>query len=80
MAQPSLANSTSNLLPEPTDNEREMHMRRACARVLSPRSFLLLARAQLAAHTQPGLRADPMALALRLLHVSRRVAPDLTWL
>ena len=25
-----------------TENEREMHMRRACARQLSPRSFLLL--------------------------------------
>ena len=52
-----------------TENKRGMLMRRACARTLSPRSFLLLG---LAAHTQPALRTGLMALAWRLLHVSQR--------
>ena len=36
------------------------------------------AGAQLAAHIQAALRIGPMAPAWRLLHVSRRVIPDLT--
>ena len=61
-----------------TENEGGMLMlmRRACARALSPRSFLLLG-AQLAAHTQPALRTGLRAPAWRLLHVSRRVTLDL---
>ena len=59
-----------------TENEREMLMRRACARTLSPRSFLLLEhRVQ---PTQPALRTGLMAPAWRLLHVSRRLILDLT--
>ena len=61
-----------------TENEVGMLMRRASARILSPRSFFA-AGAHLAAHTQPALRTGLMAPAWRLLHVSRGVILDLTW-
>ena len=50
-------------------------MRRACARTLSPRSYLVLEHRL--AHTQPALRTGLMAPAWRLLHISRGLILDL---
>ena len=56
-----------------TENERQMLMRRACARTLSPRSFLLLEH-----HLQPtpsplcGLASWPLLDVCSMLHVSQR--------
>ncbi len=51
----------------------------APAHVHRARAVFFTAGAQLAAHTQPALRTGLMAPAWRLLHVSRRVILDLTW-
>ena len=53
-----------------TENEREVLIRRACARTLNPRSFKLLERS-LQPHAHPFLWTSLMAPAWRLLHVSR---------
>ena len=60
------------------DNEGGMLMRRACARTLSPRSFLLLEHS-LQPTPRPTLRTSLTAPAWRLPHVSRRLFSDLTW-
>ena len=55
-----------------TGNERVMLMRRTCARLLSPRSFLLLG------HCMQPTPSPPCGLASWPLFVSRRVVLDLT--